>query len=85
MKLFYYYTNDCSSCREYEAVAEQLAIDFAIDEVVKVDVSKELAMHKLKGIPTIIIENDAGTEVFRSLGNTPIKYVREAYEQRGTR
>lgn len=83
MKLYYYFTKGCSSCKEYNLVARQLALDFNIDEVEEIDVGEQLARHSLKGVPTIIVEDEEGNEVFRSLGNTPIKYLEEAYDKRG--
>ena len=83
MKLYYYFTENCSSCKEYYAVAEQLAIDFDIREIEKIDVGKHIAKHAINGVPTIIVEDNEGIECFRSLGNAPLKYVEMEYDKRG--
>ena len=73
LKLIYYYSPSCGSCKAYEEVVDKLSTAFKITSQ-KRNIDVEKAQHKLEGIPTLILENN-GVEIYRSLGNVSFQQV----------
>lgn len=73
LRLYYFYSPSCGSCKRYEEVVDKLATVFKLEcEKQNIDVCK--TGFKLDGIPTIILENN-GVEIFRSVGNISFQQV----------
>lgn len=73
LKLIYYYSDSCGSCKDYSDVVDRLSTALRI-EAQKRDIGIEKPQHKLQGIPTLILENN-GVEIYRSLGNASFQQV----------
>ena len=73
LKLIYYYSPSCGSCKAYEETVDKLSTAFKITSQ-KRNIDVEKAQHKLEGIPTLILENN-GVEIWRSIGNVPFQQV----------
>lgn len=73
LKLIYYYSPSCGSCKAYEETVDKLSTAFKITSQ-KRNIDVEKPQHKLEGIPTLILENN-GVEIYRSLGNVSFQQV----------
>ena len=74
MKLLYYYSDSCGSCKGYSTTVDKLATELKITPH-KQNIDEIKPLYKLDGIPTIILTDDDGNEIWRSLGNLPYDYL----------
>lgn len=75
MKLYYYYSDSCGSCKGYEEVVDRLSI-YLKTEAEKQNI-KDGVKHIIKGVPSIVVENDAGEVIYESVGNLPYDVIIE--------
>ena len=73
LKLLYFYSPSCGSCKAYEDVVDKLSTAFKID-CEKQNIDNVRPRHKIEGVPCIILENN-GVEIYRSLGNVKFQQV----------
>lgn len=73
LKLLYFYSDSCASCRNYFDVVDKLSKAFKIT-LEKQNIDEIKPQYKLSGIPTLILENN-DVEIWRSIGNIPFQQV----------
>ena len=73
LKLLYFYSDSCASCRDYLSVVDKLSKAFNLT-LEKQNIDEIKPQYKLSGIPTLILENN-GVEIWRSIGNIPFQQV----------
>ena len=74
MDLIYYYSDSCGSCKGYSTTVDKLATELKITPQ-KQNIDEIKPLYKLDGIPTIILTDDDGNEIWRSVGNLPYDYL----------
>ena len=74
MNLLYFYSNNCGSCKGYSTTVDKLATELKITPQ-KQNIDEIKPLYKLDGIPTIILTDDDGNEIWRSVGNLPYDYL----------
>lgn len=74
MKLYYFYSDSCGSCKGYSTTVDKLATELKITPQ-KQNIDEIKPLYKLDGIPTIILTDDDGNEIWRSVGNVAYNYV----------
>ena len=75
MDLIYYYSDSCGCCKDYSSTVDKLATELKITSQ-KRNI-KDGTAHKLKGVPTVILEDDNGVELYRNVGNLPYEHLIE--------
>ena len=73
MNLLFFYSPSCGACKDYLDVVDRLSTAFKIS-CQKQNIDEMKPQYKLKGIPTLILENN-GVEIYRSIGNIPFQQV----------
>jgi len=73
MDIIYYYSDSCSSCKDYEKVVDKLSTELKI-KAQKRNI-KDGMQHQIKGVPTIILEDDG--VIYESVGNLPYDLLLE--------
>ena len=76
LNLIYFYSDDCGSCKGYDAVVEHLSLEFPFDDFKRVNISSHPVAYDLRGVPTVIIESERGV-IFEQVGNLPLPYLRK--------
>lgn len=73
LKLYYFYSDSCGACKDYESVVDKLskALRLSLQKQNIDDISPQ---YKLDGIPTIILTNN-DVEIWRSVGNISFQQV----------
>jgi glutaredoxin-related protein len=79
MKLYFYYSNSCGSCKDYEEVVDRLSIALKT-EAEKRNIKGELG-HNIKGVPAIILEDNNGNVIYESVGNLPYDIIIDEIEK----
>ena len=83
MKLYYYYSDSCGSCKGYEDCVDRLSTELKT-ETYKQNI-KDGMKHNIRGVPAIVIEDDAGEVIYESVGNLPyddvLKGIREVIDE----
>ena len=74
MKLLYFYNDYCGSCKGYSTEVDKLATAINL-KAEKQNISEIEPLYELKGIPTIILTDDNGKELWRSIGNIPAEHL----------
>ena len=74
MKLLYFYNDYCGSCKGYSTEVDKLATAINL-KAEKQNISEIEPLYELKGIPTIILTDDDGNEIWRSVGNVAYNYL----------
>lgn len=74
MNLYYFYNDYCGSCKGYSDEVDKLATALNITPQ-KQNISEIEPLYELKGIPTIILTDDDGKELWRSIGNIPAEHL----------
>lgn len=74
MKLLYFYNDYCGSCKGYSKEVDKLATAINL-KAEKQNISEIEPLYELKGIPTIILTDDDGKELWRSIGNIPAEHL----------
>lgn len=67
-KLIYYYSDNCTCCKDYKDVVDKISSELQIDTAY-INIDKGITRHHLEGIPTLVIENDNATVLYKSVGN----------------
>ena len=74
MNLLYFYSDYCGSCKGYSDEVDKLATAINL-KAEKQNISEIEPLYELKGIPTIILTDDDGKELWRSIGNIPAEHL----------
>lgn len=80
MKLYYYYSDSCGSCKGYSTTVDKLSTELKITPQ-KQNIDEIKPLYKLDGIPTIILTDDDNNEIWRSVGNVAYNYLITAINQ----
>lgn len=80
MNLLYFYSNNCGSCKGYSTTVDKLATELKLTPH-KQNIDEIKPLYKLDGIPTIILTDDDGNEIWRSVGNVAYNYLITAINQ----
>lgn len=75
-KLIYYYNNSCKACKDYINIVNKLSSELNIDLTI-IDIDNGIVRHTLKGIPTIILEDDKSHVIYQSTGNLPFSNLKK--------
>ena len=74
MKVIVFSSSWCSKCSPYKEQLKKAGIEF---DPIDVDENMEMAAsYGVRSLPTTVIEDDSGTEVFRTVGPN-LKEVKE--------
>lgn len=73
-KLIYYYSDNCTCCKDYQDVVDKISNELQIDTSY-INIDKGITRHHLEGIPTLVIENDNSTVIYKSVGNLPFNQI----------
>lgn len=76
MKILYFYSNSCGSCKDYERVVDRLSTELNI-EAEKRNIEVMDSSFNLTGVPTLLLIKD-NEEIYRSVGNLPYEYLLKA-------
>ena len=76
LNLIYFYSDSCSSCRDYIKTVQHLSLLFHFDDFKSVNIDDGPVAYDLRGVPTVIIESDRGV-VFELTGSYPLSYLRK--------
>lgn len=74
MNLIYYYSDSCGACKDYSNVVDRLSTELKI--TLQRRNIKDGTSHKLKGVPTVILE-DGGEVKYQSVGNLSYEHLLE--------
>lgn len=72
MKIVYYYSDSCGSCKGYEDVVDRLSTELKIT-LQKRNI-KDGVSHEIEGVPSIIIE-EGDSVLYKSVGNLPYEHL----------
>lgn len=73
MKIIYFYSPSCGSCRDYEVVVDKLSTELKI--TAQKQNIEDGSKYQLKGVPTIIIEDDMENKVYENVGNLSYEHL----------
>lgn len=80
-KLYFYYSDSCSCCKNYKEVVDKITQELKIDASY-IDIATGIPTHHLDGVPTIAINDSQGKTIYKHVGNLPydsiIKKIKEA-------
>ena len=71
--LYYYYSQNCQSCKDYQSTVDKIARELKLDAIY-IDIDVGNIIHHIVGIPTICIDKDART-IYKSIGNLPYENI----------
>lgn len=74
MKLLYFYSDYCGSCKGYSDEVDKLATAINL-KAEKQNIGQIKPSYDISGIPAIILTEDDGTEIWRNIGNIPVEHL----------
>lgn len=81
MKLLYFSAPWCGPCKMLGPIMERVAQTIPVEKVL-VDDDPELASkYAVRSIPTVIVVDENGVELERTLGNKPETFYHELFEK----